>query len=514
MKYVKEAKKNNTFITDKELKTDLKYIKYYFENLYAGYDILVENGFDINKVTDEIYQKCQSDKKGADKYESDLVCNKIKEVLVGNLNHIDMHLSIMGQNPTQNKVLLFSDIYIKEQNSADGKKYVVYKNQQEPYPEDIKKKMNILAPAEVEPGQEYTGPLSNLYECYDGEEKVYRYCVFTNKNVAKAYINIEGKNVWAPVLPSLSITKSKMQGYASTDETLYISLSDFSFQSGNDNYEEMGRREFQKLCDNAKNLSRGKKNIIIDLRNNPGGDPYMRNAVFANLLYNNSEISDEILKSVAQVGAENEKIMMSPVVASITRRNFAYRIKNKIKKLKFRKTAVKYDFEVFEEDEYRTFFLVHYLYGLLNLVYPVRKLVPSPSVSKKITELPVPDFKGDIYILTNRYSASCSEYSMALAYEFDKFEGINVHHIGENTCGAVSFVNPRYVILPNCGAWFILPSAYNDSEAFKHPNYHGEGEGWYPEYWVSSFQIADILEKNINDPKLADLLKGIERRHL
>ena len=510
---ISSKNKAKNSVSEKEIKEDLKYLKYYFENMYAGYELMVEKGFDIDKVCDQIYVKISKEKGSLEKVNSSLFRKIIQEVLLKEINIVDMHLSIAGIGAPL-KRLYFSDIYFKEKQGPQGKQYFVYKIQQDPFTEAMKKDLTILPlPEEVKIGMEYTGPEVNLRECILDSEKVYRYAVLTNKNPKYANISLEGTSITIPVLPSISLSSEKMQGYAETEDTLYISLRDFVFNSGSANYEELGKREFQSLCENARELSKGKKNLIIDLRNNGGGDPFRRNAVFANLMYNSSEITQDIVTSIAVVGEDNEKRILSSPLAHFYRRNFFYDMKKFFKSFEFKDYDVKYPFEIFEEIEYKNWKKINYSYAFGELFFPSRKWITE--FNGEIKDLPEPDFKGDIYMLTNSYSASCSEYSMALAYEFEKFDGVQVHHIGENTCGAVSYVNPVSIVLPNSGFWMYIPTALNlDSKAFMHSKYHGEGEGWYPDYWVNSFQISELLQYLIDDPELKEMLVGIERGYL
>ncbi len=232
-------------------------------------------------------------------------------------------------------------------------------------------------------------------------------------------------------------------------------------------------------------------------------------------MYHNTELSLEMIRIIGNIGQENELLMYSPAMASFYRKRFFDEIKNDLKNLEFKDYDSDFVFEVFEDEGIEDFLKSYYTAAFLDLFVPTRQMRKNTSYQGETAPLPEPDFKCDIYILINRNSASCSEYSIALAYEFEKFDGIEVHLIGENTCGAVSFVNPRTIALPKSGYWFYMPTALNlDSEAFRHPNYHGEGNGWYPEYWVTSFQIMSVLQNMIDDPDLAEALKGIERRHL
>ena len=374
--------------------------------------------------------------------------------------------------------------------------------------------MKLLPQADIKIGTEYTGSEKNLYEYFDGNEITYRYCVFTDKKIKQATISLNGEVVYIPVMPSISISNSQQfQCFKETKDTLYISMSDFAFSNGNSDYEEIGKKEFQSLCDNAREKSQGKKNIIIDLRNNGGGSPYYRNAVFANLMYNQSEITEETLRIIKSIGMDNEELLFSPITGKFHRKRIWYDIKDWFKNIKYRKTSKTYDFEVFKNYENKVFYRPTKIFGLTSFFVPQRKYF----VTKEYTtdrNLPKPDFQGNVYILTNRYSASCSEYSLAMAYIFDKMDGINVYHIGENTCGAVSFVNPCSVVFPYSGGWMYVPTAWNKSVDFNHPKYKGESYGWYPDYWTSSLNLLNTLTNLIDDPELFETLKGLERHHL
>lgn len=511
---VQKQKDTSDLITPEQMKKDLSYLKYYFENVYIGYDFLIEKGFDIDKICDDIYKKTMKDAGNAKKISKSTFMSNIKQLVMKDFDFMDMHFSLGGQQCKNQQTLYFSDIYIREKDTASGKKYYVYKNESEPYPEDIKKNMNFLPPAEVKPGQEYTGPVENLYPCFDGKELVYRFCVFTSQNIQKVYISVDGQKVWAPVLPSLNITNGQQyQGFKETKDTAYFSMSAFNFDEGSD-LEVRGKQEFNKMCENAKNHVRGKKNIIIDLRNNGGGNPLYRNVFFANMMYYNTELTTDIMDIVGTIGEEDEKRLISPPICQVYRRSYKYQIKNYFKKLKFKKEKVTYAYEIFEKQQDKRWNKVNIWHSLACGFIPYRKLIDDKTFVSDGKILPPADFKGDIYILTNRNSASCSEYSMALAYAFNKMDGITVHQIGENTCGAVSYVNPLRLILPYSGFLLKIPTAYNNSQDFNHPAYHGEGFGWYPEYWTSSFNISNTLQNLIDDPDLAEMLKGIERHHL
>ena len=103
------------------------------------------------------------------------------------------------------------------------------------------------------------------------------------KNIS---LSFDGKKISVPVVENNSLPNSgKMQGMRETKDTLYISLVNFVFNGGS----VMGEQEFKTLCENAKNKSVGKKQIIIDLRSNGGGDGCRPATILSNILYNEQD---------------------------------------------------------------------------------------------------------------------------------------------------------------------------------------------------------------------------------
>ena len=91
---------------------------------------------------------------------------------------------------------------------------------------------------------------------------------------------------------------------------------------------------------------------------------------------------------------------------------------------------------------------------------------------------------------------------------------VKIHHIGENTQGAVFYINPHSKVLPNSGLWLYIPSARSRSGAFDYPGFHGEGYGWFPEYWVTHYNLLNTLNNLIDDPELGTALQGLEKWQL
>ena len=211
---------------------------------------------------------------------------------------------------------------------------------------------------------------------------------------------------------------------------------------------------------------------------------------------------------------EGGKKKISPIYAQL---DFYYSfndLKDSIKKLKFKKTAVKYDYVEYRKSYIKKSYKKLRKYEIAEFFFPYVKMTPIPFPKTQTSGLPEANYDGDIYILTDRYSASASEYTIALLHEMTKNTDIKIHHLGENSCGAAFYVDPCNMFLPNSGVWFYLPTTKNTSEAFNHPDFHGEGYGWFPEYWTTHYNLLNTLTNLIDDPELENALQGLEKWQL
>ena len=86
--------------------------------------------------------------------------------------------------------MYFSDLYFEAKQSASETKYFLTKIQREEIDKEesfLKKKVPLT---ELPLNLEYTGSTQNLYKWFDGNKIIYRYGVFTNKEINFAYINL------------------------------------------------------------------------------------------------------------------------------------------------------------------------------------------------------------------------------------------------------------------------------------------------------------------------------------
>lgn len=502
--------KHKTTLTEKELNRDLDYIKHYMSTCYAGYDDMVEKGFNLDTAIENIYNNTKKEMHNGVVASSVLITNTINELIEKN-PLIDSHFSINGSGRYPYK-LYFSDLYFEEKQTTTETKYFLTKIQREEIDKEesfLKKKVPLT---ELPLNLEYTGSTQNLYKWFDGNKIIYRYGVFTNKEINFAYINLNNNKEKIPVYYFDRLeSKTKNQSYKETNKTLYLSLQNFSFDNRSDVHYFYGHKEFQNLLDIAKEKSKNKENIILDLRSNGGGEPIRLSLLFANILYDNYDF--ETLNQITLCANENSTDVFSSTIAKRRLYSIFYDIKDFFKKLKFRNKKEKFEYEEYYDSIYKKQDRIINKQILPQLFFPSRKMITvEPQAEDK--PLPPTNFSGTIYILTDRYSASCSEYTIGLAYKLAEKLNFNVVHLGENSNGAVYYVNPWTFVTPNSGLWFYMPTNKSEPRIFNHPSFKGEGLGWHPEYWVTKYNLANTLTNLIEDPELPQMLVGLEKNHL
>ena len=502
--------KHKTTLTEKELNRDLDYIKHYMSTCYAGYDDMVEKGFNLDTAIENIYNNTKKEMHNGVVASSVLITNTINELIEKN-PLIDSHFSINGSGRYPYK-LYFSDLYFEEKQTTTETKYFLTKIQREEIDKEesfLKKKVPLT---ELPLNLEYTGSTQNLYKWFDGNKIIYRYGVFTNKEINFAYINLNNNKEKIPVYYFDRLeSKTKNQSYKETNKTLYLSLQNFSFDNRSDVHYFYGHKEFQNLLDIAKEKSKNKENIILDLRSNGGGEPIRLSLLFANILYDNYDF--ETLNQITLCANENSTDVFSSTIAKRRLYSIFYDIKDFFKKLKFRNKKEKFEYEEYYDSIYKKQDRIINKQILPQLFFPSRKMITvEPQTEDK--PLPPTNFSGTIYILTDRYSASCSEYTIGLAYKLAEKLNFNVVHLGENSNGAVYYVNPWTFVTPNSGLWFYMPTNKSEPRIFNHPSFKGEGLGWHPEYWVTKYNLANTLTNLIEDPELPQMLVGLEKNHL
>lgn len=513
VKFKKIYRNNSTakpYVTEEEIEKDLAVMKYYFQYGYSGYDEAVLQGFDIDSAIEEIKDSCKKELKNDGKIESKVLSQKIYEVLNKELTLEDGHISIFGQNynpPSYDNRLYLSDVYLRK-GLYD---YHVYKSDA----------------AGLKPDTVYAGKKENLIEWYDGDEKVWRFGAISDKNLKNLAFTEKDDTILVPVKKNENLSfKDNWVNVRSTDKTLYISVSDFSLMSFKNSSKGFSNKFLQEFYDKIRSQIADKKNVILDLRNNCGGNGEIPAELLAAIFYYdfNEEDTKAAINALNYQICNEEFRIESPVTAQILleRRSSDRKEEKKIVKQRKENPDMEYfdisknEAEKMEYNRETGMFLkmaVRPYYGKFYGYFNYDKT--------KDTEVKPSSFYGNFYVLVNHNSASASEYTIAEASlikrasknDFANFKRkFEFSLIGENTAGAVSYFNPCYLFLPNSGTGFYLPTAYGLAAAFKNENrYKGEGKGWYPEIWTTDDNLLNTLENLTEDEDLKKELKGLEK---
>ena len=92
---VKKSKVLNE-LTLKQQQKDLDYLRYYLTQHYINYDTMVENGFDIDDVFDQIEKALKKDRRNNNVIESSIFRSTISNIILKNLNVVDKHFAVCG----------------------------------------------------------------------------------------------------------------------------------------------------------------------------------------------------------------------------------------------------------------------------------------------------------------------------------------------------------------------------------------------------------------------------------
>lgn len=497
IKYDYEVKNKNE-LTEAELREDCDMLKYLVYNSYAGIDEAIANGFDLNATVESIYEESLSKKNGLGTISASDFSTIVRRTFSKELKNNDQHICI-GGSLRDSINLYYTDIYFEK----TGDKYVVKKIQL-----DNNRKADKAAVAEIEkltnikPGMEYTGAETNLYEMLTDDGILYRYGVMTSKRVKTVLLPVEGEKITVPAKTEKTIpVKSSWTGLKTTEKTVYVSLGDCTQVNGVSNNSSFGNDFWNKYLSDVSKAAKGKNQIIFDLRSNPGGYMQFPAKILSALYYNDhmdEEFQNDIRALFFNSVSQDCQILISPLEMQVNKK--LYKDDGYYTEL--------YNLYKPEIKEYYEYYWRH------MSTKPVRTHIPQAVFDTSFEEFPEPDFKGDIYVLINHDSGSAAEFGTQMTYLLQE-KGITVHLVGENSWGGMKYGGMSYWNLPNSGIYLYMGIYFGEAPtASQNENWHGEGYGWFPDYWATNDTILNTLEMLTEDPELKDVLAGLGENQL
>lgn len=454
-------------LTPEEYFEDLEALEYLITAGYAGYEEMVERGFNVKNFHKNITEQFDDKDEIITRDFYFAVTKELKPYIS------DSHFIISHYTDTTSfsdrKFVAWSDIFV----TNNGEEYLVSES----------------TVPEINKGDKFNGSQENLFYYPVKGKETYRIGVLTDSDTQKTSktFTFNSRDFSVPLKQdgAIQVRPMKFKEFE-TENSAYIALNCFLFPEAEDSASRAANIIFKKFINLGKKYNK-KKTIILDLRTNMGGDPLIP-LRFSYGLYKNCKtdlqgpVSTKLSKWHSNSFFERKQIY-SPAYLEIYKgyllaRNYTGQANNISRQIEEIKKA------------------------------PVRKLVlktlnPSGMFKKK------PKFKGKLIILTDRNTVSAGEFAIIQAKHI--LGEKNVIVVGENTWGMAAFWNIMDVQLPN--SKINIHTAFGTGETIrKNKNWHGEGTGLFPDYWCTGNDLNETIFMISGDTEMKEKLKDIEFR--
>lgn len=445
---------------------DLDMLVYLLKTAYVAYEDAVKRGLKIEQITD-LFKKAHSENetiKVADlsKFITDYLAPYIQ----------DCHFCVESKNfrkslVTQHRVL-YSNVFVKKIDDS----FVAEKSDNQ----------NIKIGETLECGTEnlflYPSEGNDIYRLgtyalMDEKEKQIQVMISENKK--QILCNVSNNYLWTN-----NITAYKE---IETEDSLYIYIPTLMDLANNDNRKKIMDEHFENLRSVSARYPE-KKNIIIDLRTNGGGNSRHTSKFLANLYFlekncNEKTSNKNIKKEWSLIGCNGDKIdMISPSVFQAEQ----WMSKNVFSQDKFWLNEIKKRSKILDNRN-------------LRIKYSEQEVVMAKSGS--------PKFKGKMIILTGKNT--CSSGELAILEAKNIFSKTNqFFQIGENSGGCYAYGNVWCYQLINSGIALHLA-------CFRSPFSENcpEGLGFIPGYWATNDDILKAIVNVTGDEELSEKLVEI-----
>ncbi|MCQ2574156.1 MAG: S41 family peptidase [Treponema sp.] len=434
-----------------DLDEDLAAVKYLVTTSYAGYPQALEKGFDVDASINEIKEATLNNLTSLGMVDSKYYQNKIFEVLSRDMKVNDMHFSVSGFGVSTRpvaKYLRFTDLYFER----NGEEYFLYKTEDDRIPV----------------GAKFTGPERNLYEYFFEDRVIYRYAVYATPGTNRLTVSLNGEQYPVSVIKNEELkSKSKLTNVIETDDCVYVSLNTFSISStGNDYF--LFFETCKKLATENPN-----KTVILDLRQNGGGIVYFASQLIASIYfpYDTEEHMD--------------------FYNFLLKESYKHQLEQKSEADREKREFYKKQLDAQNKNELESGYVRDQEIVLEN--NDVLETYDKDSLMKR-----------RVIILMDGGSASSSEYTIGLSY---LSKDADVTLVGNRTVGAVDYVSNWDYVLPKSGLRMFYGKYFGASPCItQNENFHGEGEGFWPDWWTTNENILNTLVQLTGDESLSEKL--------
>lgn len=462
-----EFSKGLSEITYEQLLKDIEYICYYLKSAYAGYDSMRQKGFEEEEFKAFLTEKHT----GVENVNTRQLMKDISEYLSFYVKdgHFSISANLSNENYyiTKKSLILWTNTFFEKKNNE----YYLIESDFDKF-----NKMETFSLSE-----------ENLFYYPAKGRNVYRLGMLSDERIDSAEFEINGNKIKLPVFDDGNIDSGFGIKYhqIETDRTGYVSISSFLLPNKKSNTRKGSEIIFSKF-ENLSQKWKNKKNIVIDLRGNKGGEINSIETFLYNTFISEKKF-EKFTKKMDLFFEDNffeKQFIDSPVIAT-AKFNFInnYEVENS----KYHKRDA---LRILKE--HRKNPKINYWYRNTE-----SKWISSPLRDKQLI------------FLIDRNSISAAELFPVFAKKIFGNDSIIV--IGENSYGSLEYGEIYDYMLPESKLRLHL-----GSEHLKFLSscsiWHGEGVGIYPDYWSTGEDLNETIFLVTKDEEMKQKLKGIETR--
>ena len=458
-----------SIISKEELESDIENLCYILSVGYAGYDDMKARGFDVDSFSKSVH--AEFDEK--DEITSREFFKSLHKNLQPYINDAHFQLINFGQQESlcQKKIVLWTDIFIEEKHGS----LIVQESGE----------------TRVKSGAKYEGSKENLFFYPSRGSSIYRLGILTSQDIKAAAFtfstNGKKEEISVPLKNdgAIEINGMKYKDFE-TERTAYVTLNSFMIPPKDSTMRPGAEKAFEKYAKCGKKYNQ-KDTVILDLRQNGGGDPSIA-MLFLYCLWANYEPKNVSILAERLANWQNEEFFSTESV--------------------YPPVALQASFHLAKLIDEKTW--IAELGPKLNRMKekPVREIRLQKAKEGKLFSKK-PKFTGKLVILTDRNCVSAGELTIILAKHI--FGKANVTVIGENTYGMASYWDLVTLKLPASGIGvhtaFKKPRIFNSWEQWQ-----GEGSGIMPDWWALGSDLNQTIYLITGDDEMKARLENIDKR--